>query len=297
MNLSLDRPVVILGAPRCGTSILGRLLQAHPDFVHAREPRLVWRYGNDGYSDQLLAHQATPRIISHIKHYFAKLILKESGTRLLEKTPSNSLRVQFVDRVFPDAIYVHITRNGFDAVPSIHSFWLNNSSGIINSRIGDGRSILLQRLNEMSVRQAPYYTKEFIHRALFKGAGKSSRLWGPRLPGLAEMVRDMSILEVSAMQWRQCTELACHDGRLIGQERYMEIRLEELNLSKLEAILEHAGLTMHSAVEEAYNKEFDNQASQKRRNELSDADRTSLRRIISPTMKWLGYDEPAQEIK
>jgi hypothetical protein len=291
---TIDRPVIILGAPRAGTSILGRILQPHPAFVHLKEPRFVWRYGNDRRSDMLAAVHARPEVIAHVRGQFGKALAGD-GTRLLEKTPSNSLRVPFIERIFPDAVYVHILRNGFDSAASIRSYWLNATSGVANGRIGDRKSILRQRFEEAAPRQIPFYLGELARRVLPAPKGRPKTLWGPRLPGLSQMVRDMELIEVAAMQWRECVELAALDGRALGPERYMELRLEELTLDKVGEVLAHAGLDMVPEVAAHFNENFEPSKHNSRRAGLSEGDLAHIRRIVTPTMQWLGYDEPGRE--
>ena len=132
----VDRPIIILGAPRAGTSLLGRLLETHPELEHVKEPRFVWRYGNDSRSDMLPAIAARPEVIAHINAYFDRHIAERDGARLVEKTPSNSLRVPFIEKVFPDAQYVHIMRNGYDSAMSIRWYWQNFTKGMQIGRKG-----------------------------------------------------------------------------------------------------------------------------------------------------------------
>ena len=293
---TVDRPVIILGAPRAGTSILGRILQPHPAFVHLKEPRFVWRYGNDRRSDMLAEVHARPEVIAYVREQFGKALAKRDGTRLLEKSPSNSLRIPFIERIFPDAVYVHIMRNGFYSAASIRSYWLNATSGLVAGRIGDSKSILRQRLEEAALRQVPFYLGELAQRVMPAPKGRPKTLWGPRLPGLRQMVRDMELVEVAAMQWRECVVLAALDGRDLGPDRYMELRLEDLTLSKVGEVLAHAGLDMAPEVEAHYNENFDASMHSPRQADLSEDDRLRIRRIITPTMQWLGYQEPGLEV-
>ncbi len=288
-----DRPVIILGSPRAGTSILGRLLQAHPAFVHVKEPRFIWRYGNDGRSDMFQARHARPEVVAHIRKRFARILAEGGGQRLLEKTPTNSLRVPFVEQVFPDAVYVHVMRNGYDCAASIRSYWLNSTSGVANGRIGDKKSILWQRFAEAEPRQVPFYLWELLARLLPGRPGEPKTMWGPRLPGMAQMVRDMDLIEVAGLQWRECVERGAIDGRALGPKRYMEIRLETLTLERVAEVLKHCGLDMVPEVEANFRAEFDSGKHLSRRTSLSAADRSALRRVITPTMQWLGYDEPS----
>lgn len=42
----LTTPIVIVGAPRSGTTLLGLVLKAHPQLHLIEEPRILWKYGN-----------------------------------------------------------------------------------------------------------------------------------------------------------------------------------------------------------------------------------------------------------
>ncbi|MFO0944503.1 MAG: sulfotransferase [Planctomycetota bacterium] len=154
----LKKPIIVIGAPRSGTTILGECFAAHRDLEYIEEPRLTWRYGNDDKSDRLLPADARPEVIQHIRSSFAKRILDKGKTRLLEKTPSNSLRLGFVDRVFPDCKFVHIRRNSVDSALSIRRFWLDHAKGLKPNKISE-------RLRELNA-SCFYYGKEFLRRIL-----------------------------------------------------------------------------------------------------------------------------------
>ncbi len=63
----LDRPIILIGSPRSGTSLLGRLLAAHPDVAHWKEPRMVWITGNQHLPDDVLHEEhLTPEIAAEI---------------------------------------------------------------------------------------------------------------------------------------------------------------------------------------------------------------------------------------
>ena len=286
------KPVIILGSPRAGTTILGQILEQHRVFVHVVEPRLIWRYGNDGRSDQLLAKHAHPKVVQYIRDRFARILDEGNGSRLLEKLPSNALRIPFIEQIFPDAQYIHITRNGFDSALSIRSFWTTNTHGTSSDARETGESILRQRIREIQPRQVPYYMGELLARTVLpKPKDRPASLWGPRLPGLKGMVKDMELLEVAAMQWRQCVELARHNGLPLGPKRYKEVRLEDLTLPLIEEILSYLGLDMDPNIEKFYRETFKSEQSGARRKTLSDIDRDQLQRILTPTMEWLGYEQ------
>lgn len=291
----VTRPVIILGAPRAGTSVLGRMLAAHPAFVHVKEPRFVWRYGNDGLSDALPPGAARPEVIRHIHRHFDAAVAARPGARLLEKTPSNSLRVPFVDKVFPDAQYIHITRNGYDAALSIRWYWLNFTKGLGQGRKGSAETILSQRMKEVHPRQVPFYLGEMVGRLIPRPAGVPRTLWGPRLPGMRQMLREMDLLEIAALQWRTCVERARIDGMAVAADRYLELRLEDLDEGRLEQVFSFLGVDYAPEARDYFRTEFAPTMIASRRetlDSLTASERAILRRIIEPTSRWLGYSEP-----
>jgi len=200
----LHRPIVVIGAPRSGTSLLSELLGGHRDVLLLTEPRLTWKYGNDRKSDMLRAADARPEVIHHIRETFGKQVREAGKRRLVEKTPSNALRPAFVDRVLPDARFIHIIRDPVQSVLSIRSFWQNHASGFT---IAPGR--VRQRLKEVQLRRLPHYAKEVVRRAApkFMRGAVGQNVWGPRLPGIQEMLNQIDLLDICALQWRLCTEL------------------------------------------------------------------------------------------
>lgn len=278
----LRRPIVVLGAPRSGTTLLSQVLKAHPELHLANEPRILWKYGNDGKSDALRPRDARPEIVHHIRKEFAQRVRTDGKRRLVEKTPSNSLRVGFIDAVLPDAIYLHVMRAGAESVLSISKFWDRHSTGV-------PQKVLWTRLKELTPKQAPHYAKEFTRRALGKVVPGmvGPAVWGPRPPGIEAMRRDMDLLEVCAWQWRMCVEHACREGRKLPPERYTEVRLEELNEETLTRLMRFADLDPAEEVLAAFRERFDTSQPSRRSKEANEADLNYVRELIAPTEGWL----------
>lgn len=283
----LTKPVVIVGSARSGTTILGELLQVHSTLFGIVEPRFTWRYGNDKKSDMLRGDDATPEIISYIRTRFAERVRKSGRVRLLEKTPSNSLRLEFVDRVLPDCKIIHIIRNGIDASLSIRSYWNQAAQGIKGANPGK----LQERAGELEFWRFPSYAMEALRRfapwPLTKLVGPN--VWGPRIPGIREMLKELELIEVCALQWRTCVEAARHYGVTLPADRYMEIRLEELTLEKFREVMEFAEIIEEPAVIENFQKTIDPARSTGRRENASSADVKLLGKWIASTMEWLEY--------
>jgi hypothetical protein len=285
----VEAPIIILGAPRSGTTLLAHVLGSHPDVALANEPRMVWRYGNDRRSDELRAEHATPRVVDHIHASFAALLRERGATRLVEKTPSNSVRPAFVNAVFPDACFIHITRNGWGAVPSMRDFWARRAQGYDAKQARK----MLRRAREARLSQLPFYARELVSRVL-NGPASHVRLYGPRLAGLQAIADELGRLEASALQWRTCVDQSSIFGRGLGSDRYFELHLEELNAATITQILDFCGLPLAAAVLERFEATYQRQAAA-RQAPLTAQERARVSAYIAPANAWLGYPPAADD--
>lgn len=282
IDLALDRPIVVVGAPRSGTTLLGRLLEAHPALFHVKEPRLTWRFGNDGKSDMLAPEDARPEVRRHIRTAFAAAVRQGQRSRLIEKTPSNSLRMGFVEAVLPGCLFVHIIRDATESVLAIRRFWQQHARGLPKGK-------LLERLREINVRQLPYYAREFVRRATPKPLSGLVRqpVWGPRIPGLDGLLRDLTLLEVCALQWRMCVESARHYGRSLPGDRYLECRLEDLSPELLDSVARFCQLDPAPEVAAEFASQFDASQTSHRRAEATPDEIDLIEKWTEPTTTWL----------
>jgi hypothetical protein len=294
----LERPIIILGSPRSGTSLLSGVIGKHRALAMAMEPRLVWRYGNDGKSDFLARKDARPAVVAHIRSTFARLVREQGKGRLVEKTPSNSLRPAFVDAVFPDCLFVHIVRHPVDCVVGMRDFWSANQGGL--QPPGDGATSvranpIYRRLREMTLRQSPYYAAELARRVAPSWMSRvlGERTLGPRLPGINQIWRELDLLEVAALQWRWCVEVSRQFGRTLPADRYLECRLEDLDPTRLRAVLDFCGLDHDPGVLDYFEGFFDPARSRSRRTRATPDEIERVIRWVEPTMQWLGYEAPA----
>lgn len=284
----LQKPIVILGAPRSGTTLLSEILGQHRDVAHLIEPRMTWRYGNDRKSDMLRPEDARPKVVKHIRKQFASFVRKAGKRRLVEKTPSNSLRPAFVQRMLPDAKYIHIIRNGYDACLATEDFWDKHATGVSN--VAEGR--LRQRIAELGPLRLPYYLPEFARRVApgpLRGLLGPNQ-WGPRLPGMSSMLRDMGPLAVSCLQWRTCVEQSCHFGRSLPENQYFEMKLEDVTADLIRELLTFCELGADEHVDTYIDKTFDDQRAGARRRDADPAQLKAAKQWIGPTLDWLGYE-------
>lgn len=276
----LQRPIVVVGSPRSGTALISRILSKHSELYYAEEPRLTWRFGNAEKSDLLRPEDARSEVVQHIRGAFAQRVRQAGRSRLLEKTPSNALRVPFVDRVFPDAVFIHILRNGYDSALSIRDLTKRGATGLPRHRVA-------ARLKEFQLRDAPRYSRELVRRLMPWLPGVGKPVWGPRLPGIDGMARDLEPLELAALQWKQCVELACYHGRRLPADRYLELRLESLSVPVVERVLDFVGLTPEPEVLKEIAENFRSEITSRRRGKASERELSLLAPWVEPTLAWL----------
>lgn len=275
----LNKPLIILGSPRSGTTILGELLSRHPQLHYEEEPRLTWRYGNDGKSDMLSPGDLDARKIECIRSAFSRRLVASGKHRLLEKTPSNALRPEFVEAIFPDAKFIYISRDPVECILSIRDLWTRKAHGLKDI----DRSNYLRRLKEMRPGQIPYYSVELIKRCLPAGlrGGQTVNLWGPRFPGMKSMLAEIGLLPVCCLQWRFCVE-ACQHYIRQRPGHVLQIELEKLDGGRLAEVFAHCELEPAEPVIEAFEKNFVSKMAAGRRENAAPEDLLTIQRWIGP---------------
>lgn len=82
-------------------------------------------------SNRLTAEDATAPIAEELARRFHANLRDRDGVaptgrvRLIEKTPKNSLRVPFLDRIFPDAHFIYLYRDPRETLASMIEAWMS----------------------------------------------------------------------------------------------------------------------------------------------------------------------------
>ncbi|MFT6909420.1 MAG: LPS sulfotransferase NodH [Oleiphilaceae bacterium] len=138
---NINSPIIILSAPRAGSTLLFEALSRHPQLwtiggeshaviEHVPELSTVAR----GYvSNRLTSDDASDDVCNTLKQRFIANARSAIGSRLpyeglshlrfLEKTPKNALRVDFLHSVFPDAKFIYLVRDPRPNISSIMQAW------------------------------------------------------------------------------------------------------------------------------------------------------------------------------
>ena len=217
------RPVIIVGAGRSGTNILRDLLVTLPRVGTwpCDEINYIWRHGNVRYpTDEFTADMARPEVVRYIQRQFHDIAVKTDSEYVVEKTCATSLRVRFVDRIFPEARYVFIVRNGRDVVASARERW----------RAPLDPRYILSKVRYVPPTDLPYYAARYVVNRLFRLFSHEKRLafWGPQFEGMKEALRTRSLAEACALQWARCVRRAEADLALIPPDRVHRVRYEDL---------------------------------------------------------------------
>ena len=119
-------PIFIIGCGRSGTTLLGELFAKHPELSYRYEPYHRWA-AVDPITDFLQLYSRgehhclldASSVTARTQLRFGRLISAPTGLTLVEKSPVNSLRIDYLESLEPDARFVHIVRDGVDVVRSI----------------------------------------------------------------------------------------------------------------------------------------------------------------------------------
>ncbi len=242
--VALERPIVVVGAPRSGTTLIAEsILGQHPEIVYWNEPSYIWTHRNAyRQSDVLKREDAKPEIVGFIRGRFSEYLARHKGQRFMEKTPANSIRMPFVLDVLPDAKVVHVIRDGRDVALSASKEWEGGAGEALDSRekrratwpkrvwtmMKDELDLSNRVQSLRDVFELPAYLGRFWDFLRRQSTGASKIPWGPRFPGLKSIRKQYSLLETCALQWDLCIRHARNGCRRLPSSQYHEVRYEHL---------------------------------------------------------------------
>lgn len=210
LNSLFDRPVIILAAPRSGSTLLFETLSQAPG---------VWTVGGESHqfieglrpldpmagqvdSNRLDASHASEEIISLLRKRFADALRNREGQgpqphisaiRFLEKTPKNALRQPFLEKVFPGARYIWLYRDPRPNISSMMEAWKS------------GRWVTYRKLR-----------------------GWRGPAWSLLLPPGWQQMSGRPLPEICAFQWAAANRIILDDLSTLPDERWIACNYDEL---------------------------------------------------------------------
>lgn len=238
---AIERPIIILSAPRAGSTLLFETLaQAAGLFTIGDESHELIESidslrpgGGTVDSNRLVAADATPSLVQELRRRFASALRDRDGripdgaspVRMLEKTPKNTLRIPFLLRVFPDALFVFLHRDPRASLSSMMQAWRS------------GRWVTYRRL--------PGWDGD----------------WSLLLPPAYSELRGHDLEEIVATQWRVSNETVLSDLESLPPDRWTTVRYESLIENprrEIERLLAFAGLQMDAGLADYLSRPLPN---------------------------------------
>ncbi len=285
----LDRPILIVGAPRSGKSLITNVFRSAEEFCLVNEPLSIWNLGwRSGDDDCRSEGEVTPRIQQQIVAACLDQLKRNGRRRYLDNLAYHALRVGFVAKVLPNAGLIFVTRNASTAIPEMVKGWTTKTS-IIGTARNTRKSVNWRTFPRLASRFALNYAASRIK-------GRRST-WGPTVPGLREFARGHSIPETVAFQWCELNRLALEGLRELPEGRWIQVRFEDLidrpqqefariarfaEVDSPDAMAEHAAGFVNPADIPEY--------SQWSPAEISQGDWDRIRPLVAQTQQDLGYE-------
>jgi hypothetical protein len=193
---SLHRPIFLIGAPRSGTSFLGRCLASLAELSYHYEPIATKSAARLVYEGKW--HSRSAQFFYRQVYSWLMRIHLDGDRRFAEKTPRNCFLIEFLHRTFPDASFIHIIRDGRDAALSYSKKpWLQMASADSGERESSG----------------------YFH-------GPYARFWVE-----SDRIREFEMtsdIHRCIWAWRRHVEAALTASHSLPPQQYYEIRYEDL---------------------------------------------------------------------
>jgi hypothetical protein len=198
-----DRPVFILGCPRSGTSLLLQALLRSDALGSVQgEGHILWDEFHDprrrGWdSDAMTADDVTEREREYV---YCAIRLFVRRHRLIDKTPANCLRVDYLNELFPDAQFVFLRRRADATVNSLMEAW----------------------------RARPRFVRYRLPETLTGLGPLSGNLWSFVLVPHWRELRTASLEEICAHQYVACNEAVLAARAADERPRWIDVAYEHL---------------------------------------------------------------------
>lgn len=282
--MEANQPIFILGAPRSGTTWLGKTFEHHPDIDCWYENNAVWTWGNSRQADDILTEKnLNPKIKKYIQKRFIEYSEKSGKKYIIDKTPRNCLRIPFIHAVFPEAKIIMLLRDGRSVISST------------NKKLKQPKRVpwrdIKNRLRSLSIWELYTYFPRLIPRLKLM-MGIKVDYWGARPPGWNEWIGNYSPQALLAKQWAATMNIAIREGRKLPPENYIEVKYEDLvnnpqtEFTKLTSFLEIKN--PQQIIDYAENSS-DPQRISKWKSSLNQHTLDEIKKLMESTMSQLGY--------
>ena len=117
-------PILIVGMPRSGTSLLEQVLASHPYvFGSGESTRMQSMIAELGAEYPACLNSISRDEISFLAARYLTLLPSNAAAHITDKTPYNFLHLGLIHAMFPEATIIHCRRDPVDTCVSIFSTW------------------------------------------------------------------------------------------------------------------------------------------------------------------------------
>lgn len=201
--------IFIIGAPRSGTTMLGKILSECEGVVYIEEPNVIWRYKNWAKvgHEQFSEDDASDDVVKFIRKWFENEAAVAGADVVIEKTPANAIRPFFVKKIFPEGRVVLLFRDFNSVVNSIVNKWISedDKNALLLGEVSRFRQFGLQFKKFLNIPwiDYPWYASLILSELKFKLFGSKRRYWGPQYKDYRnDLYREVH--DLAAIQWLQC---------------------------------------------------------------------------------------------
>ncbi len=305
--MNSDAFVFIIGSPRSGTTILGEILDGHPEISQWYEPYFIWdKHFRTAKDDVRGTRDAVPAVRHQILASFKRYQRKTGSNIIVDKSPRNSLKIPFIRKIFPESKFIHILRDGRDVTLSIHKEWLKRKRIIrdrdLNNQFNYRKALsvvrawlgrqpfLLDKMNALWFETHGHLFDKSRHLNQIRWNGATG--WGPRFEGWQRIYSDKSLIQFNAYQWLKCVDSIQRYWSTIPSQNKMELRYEDLiqrGTDKIKSVLDFLAVKPDSNFIDslpALKKDNFN----KWKKEFSSQQVNGIRQVLSPMLISTGYE-------
>jgi hypothetical protein len=238
-TIGFDRPIFIVSAPHSDSRLLFNVLGQAPELWHIKENSVDLPTSIDALIptetsfpiDHLEASQASEPVVAALRNrYLSALSDRNDSTveqtqglstvRLLHANTKNSLQIAFLNKAFPDALFIFLHQEAKFVIASIMAAW--KSYG-------------------------------FIKNPMVK---KTTGPWAHLRPKGWEQHVDDSVAGIAAFLWQAANQTALNDLAEIPRHRWTSVSFQELThdvKATATRLCEFAGLSIDKTLRDSFN--------------------------------------------
>tara|TARA_B100001029_G_C15057127_1_gene455284 strand:- start:1787 stop:2734 length:948 start_codon:yes stop_codon:yes gene_type:complete len=246
-SLNNFQPIIIIGAARSGTHLIATTIKKNIDCIYLNEINDLWKKRFPFLElDEIDPESITPKKVNLIREDFRRLLRGKKSSFLLEKTAANCLRLELINKVFPNSKFIHILRDGRDVSVSTRKKYR-----------GDIRKISsYSYLDHNKKKRLQFFFKEMIHKirngltllmlitnslryirmSLVLLGFRKKDFWGPRFKGYKKLYKNCRLIEVAAEQWKYSVNSIIKFTKENPNKEILTLRYEDLIVNPNESL-------------------------------------------------------------